>query len=708
MSEETTQGSGAKGAQEPASESAEQRAGLIGDSSGDARLSATVAAAVAAAVEAMQSQSQPKVTPVTGRQPWDTLSEFIDRLFDLLGKSVIYLLVILLLGVGWYFLEQQQADKEKFFTKQLRELEKERNEAFDLVKGAYKDITDVAAKQIDNLDDSLELLTTITKEVDNTQKAGFAEKLDAYKTKQELEQALRDMKRAEMEIRKKESTAQEAEQQAEAIRREKEEAIEKARAKLEEEKKKLENQKANLIQRAGKIGELKQALRTLSDSTENDLIDIFAKLFDVGADLRKSVKRLEISLEPGSSRDVASVARDELSILSEAEKKLSNIEIYQYSAWNLTQNEMRDHIIDPSEVLTPFAGLDSTLDAEALDRLVGVSEKKFVASIEQYDGFGFDFWARVVPDDPDDIRTALVGALEGKDPTGLIRIVFLVIGEGAGAQANDKRISETKAFLGLAPALMPDKNDWLNTGVLFAIIEPSGEIEVEYESDGRPETDETISLSTLFKEMILEDVIWGMPQPFKLLQRDQFRALVRDQRLPRVVRTKLHDRYAAPRLNFDMLARAEDPDSILSDAGLTVIGDPDLRVALDLLVRSVIAKDLAAVERALGGFKFSPNEVVSKLGAFVLRPQFRVADVSIGELRVAQQQIQQQIRHQESAPADAQPGQGLEPQPLDRRARITLAVAKSADGEEDRLTLELEHSSTDDTWRLIDAVNVVP
>ena len=165
MPEETTKESGTKGSEKPAAESTGPETTSIDDTAGDARLTA-IAAAVAAAVTAVRSEDQPVVTPVTGRGPWDTLSEFIEKLFYLFGKSVIYLIVLALLAIGWYFLEQQQSEKEKFltaqqlekekfFTKQLQELEKQRNEAFGLVQSAYKDITGVAAQQILNLDNSL-------------------------------------------------------------------------------------------------------------------------------------------------------------------------------------------------------------------------------------------------------------------------------------------------------------------------------------------------------------------------------------------------------------------------------------------------------------------------------------------------------------------------------------------------------------------------
>jgi hypothetical protein len=661
---------------------------------------AAIAASVAAAMKMTGASEQQDTPPVAISGPWGAAVATFDRLLGVLGKSAGYLLVLALLAVGWYFFQQQQDKKDEFFRKEVAALQGQRNDSFKLVQDSYNKIANSATSQILNLDKSLELLKKISAEVDESQEERFEQE-------KALDRAIASAKKAEEDV-------QRLNRQFEASRRTKENEINEAETKLKKEKRALKAKETDLNQRAGTIGELKDALRTLSEKTEQDLLTISDRVWDLSLQLDRLISQLRAGLAVESSEGLPSTERDAVDELTELKKSLTEVKnLHQYDAWKLIYREMRDYVIDPAEVLRPFAGLDSKLDEEALDRLVGVSERKLVASIQQKDGFGFDFWARVVPNDPDETRTALVGVLEGKDPTGLIRIVFLIIDRGelspasavkvAGAQPNDKRVSETQAFLGLAPAFLPDKNDWLNSGVFLTFINPEGEIEVEHEWNIRPDTNETISLSTLFeREMILEDVIWGIPQPFRLLKRDQFEALVRDQRLPMDVRKKLQNPFEEPLLNFEMLARAESADTILSKIDLALIGEPDLREAVDGLVRSVIGKNLTAVKSALGGSKISPKEVVSKLGTFVLRPQFRVADVSIGRPRVAQQQIQRQV----STLAGAQPGKALELQPLEPQAEIILAAAvKSASEDVDLLTLALERSSTDNKWRLIDAVD---
>ena len=560
---------------------------------------------------------------------------------------------------------------------------------------------------------TLKLLKTISDEVDVTQKEGFDQKLEAYKTDEELQNARSQVEQSKKEIREKELTIQQTEQQAEASRREKEMAIEKAAEKLKEEKKKLERQEARLVQRAGTIGELQDALRTLNDSAEKDFEAIFQSAMATRQDLDSSLTDLAAALDSSLPDGAPAELRDKLDELRALETRLSALaDRDQYSTWALTKSSIRDFIVDPGIILKPFANLDATLDPGTLERLVGVSEQKLVASIQQDNAFGFDYWVRAVPVDSEFGETFLLGVLIGKEPVGLVRFVVLGIGRGevhsasvdedASARTNGDRIVWTEAFLGLSPAVVPDQYDWLSSGILFTYIEPDGEIDSDHDSDITPDANETISLYALVQDIEPPQPIWGTPQPFELLTRDQFYMLARDMRLPVGVRKALLDPYNEPRLNFDMLERSKKPDLILSKAEMERINDADLRATLEMLVRSVIAKDFAAVKSALGGSYSSPNEVVSMLGAFALRPQFRVAEVSIEQSQLAQQQIKQQVQQQVPAPIGNQPGSELETQPLELQSEIVLAVASSADGEEDGLTLLLERRGAESTWRLFD------
>ena len=56
-------------------------------------------------------------------------------------------------------------------------------------------------------------------------------------------------------------------------------------------------------------------------------------------------------------------------------------------------------------------------------------------------------------------------------------------------------------------------------------------------------------------------------------------------------------------------------------------------------------------------------------------------------------------------PSDLKPDQALTPDPLGRQAEVTLTVAKSTDGEEDKLILLFERGPADNKWRLFDLGN---
>lgn len=648
--------------------------------------------AITAAVTTAVAESQLTTAPVVGRTPWDAIAEVAGNILGLLGKSAVYLLCIGLIAVGWFFFEQQQSEKERFYTEQLQALEAERNKAFALVQDSYKEIAEVGGGQITNLDKSLNLLKNISDEVDSTQKKAFDQKVATLETQQELDQAREQIERAAEEIREKELSLLNAEKAAETVRRQKESEIEDALNQLKQEKVELEEKQAALALRAGTIAKLQDQLRLQNDAA--------AKGFQAISD---EISEMITTIFPSAQAREESVNLGELLNLK---IPLTTIEDRaDYEAWARRQNNKnnKDIDIDPSKILRSFANLDWIADDTSVANLIGVSEADLLIAIEKGDGLGFDLWTRAVLSDPVEHET-IVGFILDLNQK-VMRTIRLVIdhdlsqeditdADGASEGRDSKRIIEAFHTFSTGPAYVPDEDNWLEKKLIVTELKADGTVNAVRVGDSRSEADGVILPQKLLGAVALKPIV-GKSEPIDFLTGKQFDSLANSFQdvSPAVSRTLL-DPFETPRLNFDMLARSEEPEAIIITADLDYISDTDLRKAVNKLVRLAIDKDTDALGKLLGGGAYlDGSEVAGRLGAFALRPKFSVAEVST-PLRLAA----------DTTLSEQQSGSSLsmDQQTSIERIEVKFTVEVNPNNDKDLLSLVFERNAPTSTWYLVD------
>ncbi|MEM9584146.1 MAG: hypothetical protein AAGA08_13630 [Pseudomonadota bacterium] len=443
--------------------------------------------ALAKIADAVKEKQEKPAVPV-GRTPSDAAAEITGSLFQLLGQWTTPILLLVLISVGWYFLQEQNQQVDTEYKDALAVLRQERDSAYERISEFNKEMADVSGQQIQNLTEAFDSLKKINTESAERQVEAFLFQQQAKDAKIQAETALVELSEAQGTL-----TAQQV--ALESSRQE----LNRTRLELQERAKELEGKEQDLGQRGGKIGELQDTMRTYQTSSEAYIKKLDEQVYELrfgGAD-------------PVTVEQLAS--------------ELSDLKVMFESA---TQRVL-DTVANPVELLGPIAEFEGlNLVSDTFEPLIGLSAARFVEHVQDSEGFGFDFW-RLYSAGGDE---AFVGAVASE--AGRLR---LVIFETRVGDDGTDRIVRAETVEMLLPVIAPDtSNGWALA--LYQTELGESDIDVDRQAYSGAAGVESLPLVELFSRT--NDRIdalgyaFGENDNIPVMSREQFERLTDGETLP--------------------------------------------------------------------------------------------------------------------------------------------------------------------------------
>lgn len=449
------------------------------------QVDAAVSAAVTDAIRELRSELE-KDKPRVGRTPSDAATEITGSLFTLLGQWTGPILLIILLAVGWYYLQEQNQEKDNDYRESLATLRTERDKAYERISEFNLQVATVSGEQITNLRDAFASLKEINTESAERQQALFLLQDEADEAVAERLAAQQQLQEANREI---------GSRQAELEKSRKE--LDKTRDELIEREEEVERKERDLTQRGGRIGELQDHLRNLQMTSESyiqALKDMNEELAEEETDPVR-LGNLQIDADVGKAR-------------------------YEEAAQTVV-----DMTVDIPAILALLKKYeDWGVPGNIAERLVGVSETRFTELLRENVGFGFDFWLGWATEGD----KSLIGvAIE--EPYRF-RWLYLSLSEG---EDGDTRIVETNAGEALFPVIAPASDDaWSNRAYLVTFED--GSID-NFDAEWNGETDATsvpIGVLLELEEQVTAWLAEGDSDAIPVMTREVYEQLLASRTLP--------------------------------------------------------------------------------------------------------------------------------------------------------------------------------
>ena len=542
-------------------------------------------------------------SPVVGRTWPDVIAELGGQLLLLLGKSTIYILIAGLLGVGYYFLQDLNAQREEDYKTGLRKLGEERDQAFALLQQFNVTTANVSHTQVESVASAFQTMKLISEEIHRIRQVEYESRL-----------RLRDN---EIEIERIESRAEELEAdlaQKAMVLSEKEQEL--ADSQLE-----IQRKGEDLTRRAGNIGELRERLGAFVEAAEvlreseeqrlRELRDQFLEAVDV---------------DPIEAATLSELAR---AIVADAASQAS-------VNYRTRHGEARDIIVLPGELLSPFVNFSKPSPGqEYFDSLVGLSLNRMREAINAESGLGFQSWS--VLRESTSHRTglserALVGLALNQ---GRFRLVALLVSPDENLV---ERISEVALVEGLFPIYGRSPEEiWENRAVFFIKDQyrPTRYERslVDVRMFGTPGADESgvtgVPLIDLEEDLSLDELIYPsqegaalMYPEIPLLTTEQLVELEKSNTADPWLRDALVDVEEGPRALLAFQARVRNSEAIAESAAHRV-DDASLGEAVEQVVLYAITGDGSFSESALGA-KFYNKQRLQSVGRIVLSESFQL------------------------------------------------------------------------------------
>ncbi|WP_299303980.1 hypothetical protein [uncultured Litoreibacter sp.] len=429
-----------------------------------------------------------------GRTPSDAVTEVTGNLFRLLGQWTTPILLLVLLAVGWYFLQAQNQKVDTEYQDSLALLRQERDEAYDRVSDFSGQMATVSGQQIKNLTDAFESLKKINTESATRQSEALAFQQQAEDARAELSatQANLTQARTVLQQQREDLKASEA-------------RLEDAEDKLEDRVEEVERKERALGVRGGTIGELQDTLRDYQG---------------VSTDYIAALQQLALAMEE-EDRDAVAVA----SMAAEADRL--------EDAFQKATQRVRDTVTNANAVLSPLADFSVEISSDDVaDQLIGYSATRFMELVEPSNGFGFDFWRRYLFDGED----VFFGIASNQN--GLFRVVILTVEIGPDG---NPRIVDTTAGNAAWPTIGPSlSNGWQSSIFIPTFYEQGLEMDdVSWMLDPDVDSVRMIDLLGAGGKVSELNFQFGASDELKVLSQEEYDALLADDSIPSEVRSKL-------------------------------------------------------------------------------------------------------------------------------------------------------------------------
>ncbi|HKK36624.1 MAG TPA: hypothetical protein VJ994_10060 [Paracoccaceae bacterium] len=520
-------------------------------------------------------------TPVTGRTPADAAAEIAGSLFALLGSWTLPLLVLALLGAGWWFVEEQNRLKDEAYDEALSQLRAERDAAYAVIATNNEAIADVTSKQIGNLSSVLGVIDEA-----ELRGARVRQLEDAARERQaELDRSRERVERAEAELESRtrafERTRKEAEQRQESLRTS-----------------------------AERLASLEAAFLAVETAARADLQAAVEKVAEAGGMLEEIAQG---SIAPSDPRVTAA---------------LESLWVYVFTGsgsagLDAAKQRYADVVLDPAQILMPFAELEGwRFDVTGLDQLIGVSQTRLEERITQTDGFGFDAWIRVRF-----AEAAEDAGLSGHALAGLVRdgvrdrlLVLYLYGDAE----DDLRVGEHAMFEAIAPARGLSKLHAAVEVVAEAYLHLGYVQTEEHRIALPPEADSVPVMDLTAQSIAAADLLHGDDATVPLLGPDAFAAVAIRPDLPPALRDAFDPNFGDVGVSVSMLRARPEFESRLAgallDAGLDEID------GLSAAVAKAFRDDLGAPPRPVAELDATADYALPSPSpsALALQPGFRV------------------------------------------------------------------------------------
>ncbi|WP_172327325.1 hypothetical protein [Mangrovicoccus sp. HB161399] len=510
--------------------------------------------------------------PVTGRTPSDAVAEVTGSVFTLLGQWTKPILLLVLIGFGWYYMQQQNSRIDQQYRDELSKLRQERDNAFGRLSEFTGQVSEISEKQIANLNLAFEKFREINEEARVQQQ-------QVFENKAQIEQAMADLEDVEDQL----DRARQANVQSRG-------QLEKARADMEKREAEVARKEKDLARRGGQIGELQDLIRQLHLASRDYVFELENALDQQAAEPQ----------DPESSEPYI----DPSWIPSPASEEFHRV-----------IQLVLDKTTDPAAILAPILDFSGrSLDSSAVEALVGMSEARFTEFLEEHDGVGFDFWAY--------IDSAGEGYIVGIVFSGAARMRMALFGVSDFGDG-DVRIVGAEAHELLLPLIGPSPEDAWHSAVYVPVLTyGAGDDFEEFAWAGSADAAE-VPLSVIFEgdDITSTRMLHGGTALLPVLTKAAFESFLNDPGLPNsLYRELVSDDGVRPLLYMkEQLAT----------------GAPAWRSALDTLGSDARAAVTPLLEAAIGGaldpalrgtrpeFNLSEHRL-GALAAMMLLPAFEI------------------------------------------------------------------------------------
>lgn len=267
------------------------------------------------------------------------------------------------------------------------------------------------------------------------------------------------------------------------------------------------------------------------------------------------------------------------------------------------------YVIDPIGVLTEYSrNLQDKSATRALQKLAGLSEKRLRAVIDEFNGLGFAFWLTVKDPEDDQVGFFAVARQTERSYEGIVVITV-----------TENRVTQIEQVDEIVATKLLSEEDWSQHIAHFLIFTAD---DVDYE-EIRTEDTKTWLLTSLVE--ISEPEVKTLYGQFSGVEYFAPAAFKQKMREFDEGRDALKHAYEPPALNFDMWRRAQRfASEVLPNMNLEQLPE-SLKAPFEEFLTSAVHQT-----SDLGAIRLSPtirSDVVGKVAAAALRPEFRIVDV---------------------------------------------------------------------------------
>jgi hypothetical protein len=591
--------------------------------------------------------------PVVGRSWADTVAETVARIFDLLGKSAIYLIFVgAVVGIYWVF-EQRDADRLAALETQRDDLEAQRRAVAEQISGFSKSVMEISQAQVATVGDAFQKLREISQATDEARAAAFASQTAAREAKAEAEAVRAQLATAEASLaaRQRDLDAKTAELDA-------------ATQALNQRDAEVRRKEEDLTRRAGQIGTLTEDLLTLRELAEEAL----------------AAERARVDRLAGALADVSDLLPEADRATVEDILHAGSPSAPSRAAFEQAAGAILDRLADPARLLMPIADFSRPLPPAAdLDPLIGVSRSVLAAALAA-DGFGFDLWLEQgtgsgAPHD------RLIGlAFEG---ARFRQVVLFLRADGVGIA----RLTEARIAEGLLPLAGRDPEAVWSPVAAFYLFDPSAtdRFAADLFAEGGRDFAGTgeVAFATVFSGPVATVFAreGKAAAGFPLLTADALAGLADTPGLPDWQRALIADPALGPRLFLAVQANLAARDAIA--AGIES-PDPELAGAARRTLAAAIAGDVESLAEILPAIRGEPSGL-EQAATIAVRPGARI---ELGP-----------ILRQETPPGPQQVQQQPSPPGWSETAELRLNAPGSGLGQG---LIVFARSDRDPVWRIAD------